>query len=136
MALIAAATSIAELDNITCFANPRQLMAYFGPVLSEHLSGATRLQGGVTKAGNGAARGMPIVAAWFLTRVSREQLLRQRGVAKPIRETAWKAQEQLCRRYRKLARAGKPSTAVTTAIARELVGFAWAIAKHFQAADA
>ena len=107
MALVAAATVIAELGDITRFANPRQLMAYLGLVPSEHSSGATRRQGGITKAGNGAARRMLIEAAWsyrFPARISREQLLRQEGLAKPIRDTAWKAQERLCRRYRKLAR--------------------------------
>src|SRR5580658_6885174 len=64
MALVAAATVIAELGDITRFANPRQLMAYLGLVPSEHSSGATRRQGGITKAGNGAARRMLIEAAW------------------------------------------------------------------------
>ena len=93
MALVAAATVIAELGDITRFANPRQLMAYLGLVPSEHSSGATRRQGGITKAGNGAARRMLIEAAWsyrFPARISREQLLRQEGLAKPIRDTAWK----------------------------------------------
>jgi hypothetical protein len=75
---------------------------------------------------------MLIEAAWsyrFPARISRQQLLRQEGPAKPIRDTAWKAQERLCRRYRKLAGAGKPPTVVTTASARELSGFVWAIAK-------
>ena len=49
-------------------------------------------------------------------------------MATAIRDTAWKAQLRLCRRYRKLANAGKPATVVTTAIARELAGFVWAIA--------
>jgi transposase len=132
MALVAAATLVAELGDITRFANPRQLMAYLGLVPSEHSSGDTRRQGGITKAGNGAARRMLIEAAWsyrFPARISREQLLRQEGLTKPIRDTAWKAQERLCRRYRKLARAGKPPTVVTAAIARELSGFVWAIAK-------
>ena len=131
MALVAAATLIAELGDITRFANPRQLMAYLGLVPSEHSSGGTRRQGGITKAGNGAARRMLIEAAWsyrFPARISREQLLRQEGLAKPIRDTAWKAQVRLCGRYRKLARAGKPANVVTTAIARELAGFVWAIA--------
>jgi transposase len=138
MAMVAAATVIAELGDITRFANPRQLMAYLGLVPSERSSGATRRQGGITKAGNGAARRMLIEAAWsyrFPARISREQLLRQEGLAKPIRDTAWKAQERLCRRYRKLARAGKSPTVVTTAIARELAGFAWAVAKHVQTAN-
>ena len=135
MALVAAATLVAELGDITRFANARQLMAYLGLVPCEHSSGGTRHQGGITKAGNGAARRMLIEAAWsyrFPARISREQLLRQEGLAKPIRDTAWKAQERLCRRYRKLARAGKPPTVVTTAIARELAGFVWAIANQAQ----
>ena len=135
MALIAASTLAAELGDITRFANPRQLMAYLGLVPSEHSSGATRRQGAITKAGNGAARRMLIEAAWsyrFPARISRELLLRQEGLAKSIRDTAWKAQERLCRRYRKLARAGKPANVVTAAIARELAGFVWAIAKQAQ----
>src|SRR6201994_352206 len=110
MALVAAATVVAELGDITRFANPRQLMAYLGLVPSEHSSGATRRQGAITKAGNGAARRMLIEAAWsyrFPARISREQLLRQEDLAKPIRDAAWKAQERLCRGYRKLALAGK-----------------------------
>ena len=136
MALVAAATVIAELGDITRFANPRQLMAYLGLVPFERSSGATRRQGAITKAGNGAARRMLIEAAWsyrFPARISREQLLRQEGLAKPIRDTAWKAQERLCRRYRKLARAGKSPTVVTTAIARELAGFAWRSPNTFKA---
>jgi transposase len=81
---------------------------------------------------------MLIEAAWsyrFPARISRELLLRQEGLTKPIRETAWKAQERLCQRYRKLARASKPPTVVTAAIARELAGFVWAIAKQVQAAN-
>ena len=135
MALVGAATLVAELGDITRFANPRQLMAYLGLVPSEHSSGGTRHQGGITKAGNGAARRMLIEAAWsyrFPARISREQLLRQERLAKPVRDTAWKAQERLCRRYRILARAGKPPTVVTVAIARELAGFVWAIARQAQ----
>jgi transposase len=135
--LVVAAALMAELGDITRFSNPRQLMAYLGLVPSEHSSGRTRRQGGITKAGNGAARRMLIEAAWsyrFPARISREQLLRQERLAKPIRDIAWKAQERLCRRYRALARAGKLPTVITAAIARELVGFIWAIAKQIQSA--
>jgi len=44
--LVAAATLVAELGDITRFTNPRQLMAYLGLVPSEHSSGRTRRQGG------------------------------------------------------------------------------------------
>jgi hypothetical protein len=38
----------------------------------------------------------------------------------------------LCSRYRRLAASGKPKVVVTTAIAREMVGFIWAIARITQ----
>ena len=41
---------------------------------------------------------------------------------------AWAAQKRLCMRYRHLYHAGKKMCVVTTAVARELVGFIWAIA--------
>src|SRR6202011_4365991 len=54
-----------------------------------------RQRGGLTKAGNSAARRLLIEAAWcyrFPARVSRELMLRQEEQPKPIREIAWKAQ--------------------------------------------
>src|ERR1700730_9328609 len=102
MALVNAATLIAELGDLSRFANPRQLMAYLGLVPSEHSSGASIKRGGLTKAGNSAARRLLIEAAWtyrFPARVSRELLLRQEEQPKPIREIAWKGQGRLCARY-------------------------------------
>lgn len=133
VAVVAAATLAAELGDVTRFDNPRQLMAYIGLVPSEHSSGGTRRQGGITKAGNSSARRMLIEAAWsyrFTARISRHQLLQQETLPKSIRDIAWKAQERLCRRYRTLSRSGKLSIVVCTAIARELTGFVWAIARE------
>src|SRR6202790_2866256 len=82
MALVNAATLIAELGDLSRFANPRQLMAYLGLVPSEHSSGTSIKRGGLTKAGNSAARRLLIEAVWtyrFPARVSREALLRQGG---------------------------------------------------------
>lgn len=139
VALVAAATLVAELGDLTRFTNPRQLMAYLGLIPSEHSSGGKRRQGGITKAGNSAARRMLIEAAWtyrFPARISRDLLLRQEGLSAPIRETAWKAQTRLCGRFRKLSHTGKSANIVSTAIARELSGFVWPIAKHVGAAAA
>jgi len=133
MALVNAATLIAALGDLSRFANPRQLMAYLGLVPSEHSSGASVKRGGLTKAGNSAARRLLIEVAWtyrFPARVSRELRLRREAQPRPIREIAWKAQLRLCARYRKLARTGKPANVVTVAIARELAGFVWAIARR------
>src|SRR5580704_9977195 len=91
MGVVTAATLVAELGDITRFANPSQLMAYVGLVPSEHSSGRSRRQGGITKAGNNTARRMLIEAAWsyrFPARISREQLLRQEQLPKPIRDIA------------------------------------------------
>ena len=52
MALVNAATLIAELGDLTRFTDPRQLMAYLGLVPSEHSSGRSVKRGGITKAGN------------------------------------------------------------------------------------
>ena len=106
-------------------------MAYLGLVPSEHSSGTSVKRGGITKAGNAAARRLLIEAAWsyrFPARLSRALLVRQESQPKLIRDTAWKGQLRLCARYRKLARSGNPANVVTAAIARELAGFTWAIA--------
>jgi transposase len=63
MASVNAATLIAELGDLSRFANPRQLMAYLGLVPSEHSSGASVKRGGLTKAGNSAARRLLIRAS-------------------------------------------------------------------------
>src|SRR5271170_8041154 len=133
IALVNAASLIAELGDLSRFTNPRQLMAYLGLVPSEQSSGASVKRGGLTKAGNSAARRLLIEAAWcyrFPARISRELLLRQEELPKAIRDIAWKGQVRLCARYRKLARTGKPANVVTAAIARELSGFIWAIARR------
>ena len=119
MALVNAATLIVELGDLSRFANPRL-------VPSEHSGGASVKRGGITKAGNAAARRLLIEAAWsyrFPARLSRELLLRQERQPRLIRDIAWKGQLRLCARYRRLARTGKPANIVTTAIARELSGF-------------
>jgi Transposase IS116/IS110/IS902 family len=85
-------------------------------VPSEHSSGASVKRGGLTKAGNSAARRLLIEAAWCYrlpARVSRDLLLRQEELPKTIRDIAWEGQVRLCARYRKLARTGKPANVVT-----------------------
>ena len=61
---------------------------------------------------------------------SLKESLEREEQPKAICEIAWKAQLRLCARYRKLARTGKPANVVTAAIARELAGFVWAIARR------
>ncbi len=74
---------------------------------------------------------MLIEGAWtyrMQARVSRKLHDRNEKLPQAIRDVAWKAQVRLCARYRRLTAAGKAKAVVVTAIAREMVGFLWAIA--------
>ena len=131
--LIVAVTVVAEVGDFSRFQNPRQLMAYLGLVPSEHSSGATVRKGRITKAGNALARRVLIEGAWTYrmpARVSPKLHARLEALPKIVRDIAWKAQVRLCNRYRRLAATGKAKAVVTTAIAREMIGFIWAIARQ------
>ncbi len=62
-------------------------------------------------------------------RVSRKLHDRIEALPKAVRDIAWKGQLRMCQRYRHLIAAGNAKVVVTTAIARETVGFIWAIAR-------
>ncbi|MBC7140928.1 MAG: IS110 family transposase, partial [Rhodobacteraceae bacterium] len=89
--------------------------------------------------GSGLARRALIEGAWsyrMQARVSRKLHDRLEAMPKAIRDIAWKGQLRMCQRYRHLMAAGKPKVVVTTAIAREMVGFIWAIARAATATPA
>jgi transposase len=135
VAPIVAITTVSEIGDITRFENPRQFMAYLGLVPSEHSSGQSVKRGSITKTGNGHVRRALVEAAQaysFPARVSRPMLKRQEELPQSVREIAWKAQVRLCGRFRRLMARGKQRNKVVTAIARELAGFMWAIAKEVQ----
>ena len=58
---------------------------------------------------------------------------RQQAVSEPIRVLAWKAQQRLCSRYRRLAARQLHPNKIVTALARELTGFVWAIVREARA---
>jgi transposase len=121
-----------ELGDLSRFEHPRQLMAWLGITPSEHSSGGTRRQGGVTKAGNSYARKLLVEAAWsyrHAARVGTQIQLRHEGLPKAIIDRAWDAQVRLCKKYRKLATRGKNVNVAVVAVARELAGFIWDIGR-------
>jgi transposase len=128
-----AVTTVAELGDLTRFENPRQLMKFLGVIPSEYSTGERRRQGSITKAGNTHARRVLVEGAWayrYPAKVSRHLQLRLEKQPQVIQDISWKAQVRLCKRYRRLVAKGKHANVVTVAIARELVGFMWAIAKE------
>jgi transposase len=128
-----AVTTVAELGDLTRFATPRELMKFLGLIPSAYSRGARRRQGAMTQAGHSHARRALVEGAWayrYPAKVSRHLQLRLEKQPKAIPDISWKAQVRLCKRYRKLITRGKHANQVVVAIARELIGFMWAIAKE------
>jgi transposase len=135
IALLAAVTFAAEVGDVRRFDTPRQLMAYLGLVPSEKSTGEQVRRGGITKAGNRRVRRVLIEGAWtyrFPARLSRALEERQAALPQTVRDIAWKGQRRLCGRYRKLMARGKLKQVVTTAIAREVAAFLWAIGREVE----
>ncbi|ARC37714.1 IS110 family transposase [Paracoccus yeei] len=136
---IVAVTVVAEVGDFGRFDTPRQLMAYLGLTPSEHSSGASVRRGGITKAGSGLARRALIEGAWsyrMQARISLKLLARLEALPKVVRDIAWKGQLRMCQRYRHLIAVGKAKVVAVTAIAREMLGFVWAIARAVTAPPA
>ena len=131
VAHISAVTIASELGNISSrFQSARKLMGYCGVFPSEDSSGKRIRRGGITKCGNAHLRRIVVESAWsyrHLPRVGEKLRKRHQGVPAEITEIAWKAQNRLHKRYMKLTMAGKDQRKVMTAVARELLGFIWAI---------
>ena len=128
---VTAATVVSELGTLLRFAGPRQLMGYAGLVPREHSSGRSVHRGAITKTGNAHLRRVLVEAAWAYRHrpnlTSAVLLQRQQAQPLPVVAIATRAQRRLCARYHRLTQLGKPPLAVATTIARELLGFIWAI---------
>jgi hypothetical protein len=106
-------------------------MAYLGLVAGEHSSGDRRRLGAITKAGNTRVRHVLIQAAWHYRRrpaVGATLRRRQQGQDPDVIAHAWKCQNRLYKVFHRLA-AKKPKQVAATAVAREMVGFLWAVLK-------
>jgi len=138
VAHISAVTIAVELGNITSrFESARGLMGYSGAFPSEDSSGKRIRRGGISKSGNAHLRRIVVESAWsyrHLPRVGEKLRKRHQGVPAEITEIAWKAQNRLHKRYMKMMNAGKDQRKVMTAVARELLGFIWAIGIKAEAA--
>jgi transposase len=127
---ISAVTIAAELGQVSRFDSARELMGYCGAVPSEDSSGKRTRRGSITKTGNAHLRRIVGEAAWSYRRppcIWYGLRRRQESISEEAKEIAWKAQHRLHKRYRKLASAGKAQGKIITAVARELLGFIWAI---------
>jgi transposase len=123
----------AEVGDFERFDRADRLMSYLGLVPSESSSGESRRQGAITKTGSRHARRLLVEAAWHYRKTpARGTTLqrRQDGQSPVVIAISWQAQQRLHRVWRRLdGERAKRRTIVAVAVARELAGFCWAIAR-------
>jgi transposase len=120
---------LAELHDFRRFGSARALMAFLGLVPGEDSSGEKHRRGRITKMGNALVRRLLVEASWhYQHRPGVGRALKARRTGQPARVIAIadKAQQRLCRRFRRMLAAHKPAPKVAVAVARELAGFIWA----------
>jgi transposase len=130
---VTAVTIAAEVGDFRRFATAGDFMGYVGLIPSEHSSGLQRRGGPITKTGNRHVRRLLVEAAWHYRRKPRlSKALRERsvGISPAVCAIAWKAQSRLHNRLHRLIGRGKNPVEAVTAVARELAGFVWAIARE------
>jgi transposase len=123
----ALAVEIGDWDRFT----GASIGAYLGLVPTEHSSGSSRRQGGITKAGNSHVRRLLVEAAWHhQPRYTVSTTLRARWdqAPAPARTRAHAGNQRLHHRWNSYTQRNKKHTVATTAIARELAGWCWSLA--------
>jgi transposase len=121
-----------EIGDFARFARAGQVMSFVGLVPSEDSTGERRRLGSITKTGSRHARRLLVEAAWHYRnppRLGRELAARQSGQPVEAVAISWSAQQRLHRTWRRMERRGKRRTVIAVAVARELAGFCWAIAR-------
>src|SRR5262245_30231930 len=120
---------LAELHDFRRFNSARALMAFLGLVPGEDSSGEKHRRGRITKMGNALVRRVLVEASWHYQHrpgVGRGLAARRTGQPSRVIAIADKAQQRLCRRFRRMLAEHKPPAKVAVAVARELAGFIWA----------
>ena len=135
--LIAAMTLVAEMQDFLRFANPRQLMAYVGLVPGEHSSGPAPPPG---RHHQGGQLGRPAHAGGGRLAPTTPRTRERRHCDAPGRAAQGGHRHRLgraaaaVRAVQAPGRAPGMKTKVVVAIARELAGFVWAIAREVSSA--
>jgi len=128
-ALINATTIVAEIGDVRRFANPRQLNGLCRP----HGERAFERRAGAARAAHqgrhGRRRKALVEAAWTYTHPAKGAKTTAAQATPALRAIADKARHRLSARYRKLRARGKLAPVAVTAMARESLGFIWAIAQ-------
>jgi hypothetical protein len=132
IAFLSAVTIVAETGDFRRFASARRYMSHTGLTASEHSSGQSHQQGGITRAGNPYLRHVLVQAAHnarYAPTLEGAVGGRLQDAPRELVELSLRSQQRLHARYRHLERRIGRRKAVT-AVARELAGFVWAIGQR------
>ena len=128
---VTAMTLVSELIDMKRFVSPRELMAFVGLVPRERSSGGKEWRGRITKTGNAHVRRVLVEAAWHYRHVpargGKAIHKRREGQSAQVVDTAKKAEMRLHKKFQKMFLRGKSPGTTVVAVARELVGFVWAL---------
>ena len=135
VAQMTAATVVCELGSLARFENPTSVDGLQRPGAARTFQWNRVQRGAITKTGNAHLRRVLVESAWAYQRrpsVQGRLLRRQQSLAlsEEAKRIAWKAQQRLHKRFTALAARGKNKNQIVTALARELLGFMWAIAVY------
>lgn len=126
--LINAVVLVSEIGDPRRFESPRKLMGFLGMNVSEHSTGDSHRRGRLTKTGSKRGRKALIEAAWTYRTMARKPKPQAARQPLAVQQIADKASHRLTRRYRHLVARGKTTQVAIAAVARESLGFIWAIA--------
>jgi transposase len=121
---------ISEIGDCRRFSKPTQLMSYLGLVPRESSSGEKRRTGSITKTGNSYARWVLGEAAWNqMRKVGRCERVRRHWKTQPEEVVAIgkRAAERLHHKFWRVAARREDRKIAVIAVAREMVGFVWAL---------
>jgi transposase len=127
---LSAMTILSELGDLRRFPTAPQLMGAVGLVPGESSTGDTTTRLPITKTGNAHVRHIAVEAAWqYQRRTTNGPTIKRRRKDQPpaLVDIAEKCDLRLNRKFFRMTSRGKRSTIAAVAVARELMGFIWAI---------
>jgi transposase len=130
---ITAFSLVVEIGDFSRFPDARSFMSFLGLVPSEDSTGDTTSRGKITRTGNIHVRTLLVEAACHHARrynsLTTAAFAEATGAPPEIASIANRANRRLHERYLHLKSRHKRPTTANIAIARELAGFVWALAR-------
>lgn len=132
---ITAISLITEIIDFKRFGSAREIMAFLGLIPGQNSSGDVKKYLSITKIGNRRIRRLLIESAWHYRHrpaITDSLKKRQNNQPQEVISHSWKAQKRLHNKYVHLFMKGKKKQQIVVAIARELIGFVWAVMRDNQ----